>query len=79
MGAYEREVVSAYWLALIAAEQAFAAAQTAVAAIPLAGAADLQAMAACSGIYDEVELCRHNRAPIARGAQELSRLGKAAQ
>jgi hypothetical protein len=37
-------------------------------------------MAACSAIYDEVELNRHNRAPIARVvAQEYVRLGKAVQ
>jgi hypothetical protein len=35
-------------------------------------------MAVCSAIYDEVELNRHNRAPIARVvAQEYFRLGKA--
>lgn len=80
MGAFEREFMSAEFQALIAAEQAFAAAQTAVAAIPLAGAADLQAMAACAAVYDEVELNRHNRAPIARVvAQEYFRLGKAVQ
>jgi hypothetical protein len=78
MGAYEREVVYADWQALIAAEQGYAAAQTAVAAIPIASATDLHAMAACSAKYDEVELNRHNRAPIARVvAQELFRLGKA--
>jgi hypothetical protein len=78
MGAYEREVLSADWQALIAAEQAFAAAQTAVAAIPISSPADLHAMAVCSAIYDEVELNRHNRAPIARVvAQEYFRLGKA--
>jgi hypothetical protein len=80
MGACEREVLSADWQALIAAEQAFDAAQTAVAAIPIAGPADLHAMAACSAIYDEVELNRHNRAPIARAvAQEYFRLGKVVQ
>jgi hypothetical protein len=66
------------WHALMAAEQAFADAQIAVAAIPIASVADLHAMAACSTIYDEVELNRHNRAPIARVvAQELCRHGKA--
>jgi hypothetical protein len=78
MGAYEREVMSADFQALIAAEQAFSEAQEAVAANPIASAADLHAMAACSAIYDEVELNRHNRAPIARVvAQEYFRLGKA--
>ena len=79
MVAYEREV-STDLQALIAAEQAFDAAQTAVAAIPIASTADLHAMAACSAIYDEVELNRHNRAPIARVVtQEYFRLGKAVQ
>jgi hypothetical protein len=78
MGAYEREVMSADFQALIAVEQAFSEAQEAVAAIPIASAADLHAMAACSAIYDEVELNRHNRAPIARVvALEYLRLGKA--
>jgi len=80
MAAYHREVTPAAWHALMDAEQAFAAAQTAVAAIPIAGAADLHAMAACSAIYDEIELNRQNRAPIARVvAQEYFRLGKAVQ
>ena len=33
----------------------------------IAGAADVQALIACSAIYDEVELNRHNRADGARG------------
>jgi hypothetical protein len=65
---------------LITAEQAYATAQITVAAIPISSPADLHAMAACSAIYDEVELNRHNRAPIARVvAQEYVRLGKAVQ
>jgi hypothetical protein len=61
-------------------EQAFSEAQEAVAANPIASAADLHVMAACSAIYDAVELNRHNRAPIARVvAQEYFRLGKAVQ
>ena len=80
MGAYEREVMAAEFQALIAAEQVFSEAQETVAAIPIAGPADLHAMAACSAIYDEVELNRHNRAPIARVVvQEYVRLGKAVQ
>jgi hypothetical protein len=78
MAAYHREVTPAAWQALIAAEQTFDAAQTAVAATPIASTTDLHAMAACAAIYDEVELARHNRAPIARVvAQQLFRLGKA--
>jgi hypothetical protein len=62
------------------AETAFAEAQAAVADVPAAGMANAQAMAACSVIYDRVELARINRAPIARVvAQEYSRLGKAVQ
>jgi hypothetical protein len=62
------------------AETAFVQAQDAVASVPIASAADVQALIACSVIYDEVELCRHNRAPIARAvAQEYFRLGKAVQ
>jgi hypothetical protein len=80
MGAYEREVMAAEFQALIDAEQAFSEAQEAVAANPIASAADLHVMAACSAIYDAVELNRHNRAPIARVvAQEYFRLGKAVQ
>jgi hypothetical protein len=75
----EREaIVATPWQALMTAETAFAVAQAAVASVPIAGTADVQAMAACSVIYDRVELARHNRAPIARVvAQELFRLGKA--
>jgi hypothetical protein len=62
------------------AETAFAEAQAAVASVPIAGIANVHAMAACSVIYDRVELNRHNRAPIARVvAQEYFRLGKAVQ
>jgi hypothetical protein len=78
MAAYHREVTPAAWHALMDAEQAFVAAQTAVAAVPIVGAADLYAVAACSVVYDRVELNRHNRAPIASVvAQEYVRLGKA--
>lgn len=80
MAAYHREVTPTAWQALMAAEQAFAEAQTALAAVPIASPADLRIMAACSTVYDEVELNRHNRAPIGRAvAQEYSRLGKAVQ
>jgi len=78
--AYHASVTAPSWQALMEAEKTFAEAQAAVASVPIAGAADVQALAACSVVYDRVELCRHNRAPIARVvAQELSRLGKAVQ
>lgn len=77
---HRRVIVAQPWQALMTAETAFAEAQAAVASTPIAGAADVQAMAACSVIYDRVELARINRAPIARVvAQEYFRLGKAVQ
>ncbi|WP_426533640.1 hypothetical protein [Bradyrhizobium sp. McL0615] len=80
MGVYEREVMAAEFQDLIAAEQTFSEAQEAVATIPISSPADLHIMAACSTVYDEVELNRHNRAPIARVvALGYFRLGKAVQ
>jgi hypothetical protein len=79
-GAYHDLVTAPSWQAMFTAETAFVEAQDAVANVPIAGAADVQALVACSVIYDEVELARHNRAPIARVvAQEYFRLGKAVQ
>jgi hypothetical protein len=63
---YHANVTAPSWQTLMEAETAFAEAQTAVANVPIAGVADVQAMAACSIIYDHVELARINRAPIAR-------------
>jgi hypothetical protein len=45
-------------------ELEFANAQCEVALVPIESPADLHAMAACSVIYDRVELNRHNRSPI---------------
>jgi hypothetical protein len=46
------------------AELVFARAQINLAMAPITGHADLEAMAACSVLYDRVELARGNRAPI---------------
>jgi len=62
---YHASVTAPSWQILMTAEGAFAAAQTAVASVPITGAADVEAMAAASVIYDKVELARGNRAPIA--------------
>jgi hypothetical protein len=60
------------------AESDFDAAQIAVAMVPAGSAADIHAMAACSIIYDEVDLARRNTAPIGRAvAFELVQLGMA--
>jgi hypothetical protein len=60
------------------AELEFAKAQCEVALVPIAGPADLHTMAACSVIYDRVELARHNGAEIAiMVADEVVRLGSA--
>jgi uncharacterized protein involved in high-affinity Fe2+ transport len=62
------------------AELVFSDAQAAVADVPIEGPTDLDAMTAASVIYDRVDICRHNRAPIARVvAQEYFRLGQAVQ
>jgi hypothetical protein len=75
---YHAKVTTPSWQALMTAETAFAEAQAAVARVPIVSTADVHALVACSVVYDAVELCRHNRALIARVvAQELFRLGKA--
>jgi hypothetical protein len=62
------------------AELEFAGAQLDLALVPISGRADLEAMAACSVIYDRVELCRFNRAPIGIiVADEISRRAQAVQ
>jgi hypothetical protein len=78
--AYHLSVTAPWWQAMMEAEKTFAEAQAAAAGVPIAGLADVQALAACSVIYDHVELARHNRAPIAHVVvQEYFRLGKAVQ
>jgi hypothetical protein len=76
---HRESIVAAPWQALMTAETAFVEAQDAVASVPVSGVANVHALAAaCSVVYDRVELARHNRAPIARVvAQELCRYGKA--
>jgi hypothetical protein len=76
--AYHRRFTAPSWQALMDAELVFSDAQDAVADVPIAGPADLDAMTAASVIYDHVDICRHNRAAIARVvAAEYFRLGKA--
>jgi hypothetical protein len=77
--AYQLSVSPMPWQALMKAESDFDAAQIAVAMVPAGSAADIHAMAACSIIYDEVDLARRNTAPIGRAvAFELVQLGMAA-
>ena len=76
--AYQLSVTPKPWQALMKAESDFDAAQIAVAMVPAGSAADIHAMAACSIIYDEVDLARRNTAPIGRAvAFELVQLGMA--
>ena len=77
--AYQLSVSPMPWQALMKAESDFDAAQIAVAMVPAGSAADIHAMAACSIIYDEVDLARRNTAPIGRAVViELVQLGMAA-
>lgn len=78
--AYHLTVTPKPWQALMDAEREYAAAQIAVANTPIAGTADMHAMATCSVIYDGEELARGNRAPIAQAvALECFRRGSAVQ
>jgi hypothetical protein len=63
-------MVAKPWQDLMTAEAVFAAAQDAVADIPIVGNADLQAMAGAAVVYDAALLARRNSAPIARVARE---------
>ena len=54
------------------AEADFTEAQTALAAVPIAGMRDLRIMIAAAELYDGIELCRINRAPIARAWWPIS-------
>lgn len=75
--AYHNAVIAESWRALITAEVAFIADQNAIAVAPITGPADVRVLAAASVIFDAVELCCTNRAPIARSvAGEVARLGK---
>lgn len=48
------------------AEADFTDAQTVLAAVPIVGSGDLGIMLATAEQFDGIELCRINRAPIAR-------------
>ncbi len=75
---YHLKVTPKPWNELMLAESDFDAAQIAMAMVPAGSAADIHAMAACSIIYDEVDLARRNTAPIGRAvAFELVQLGMA--
>jgi hypothetical protein len=66
------------WQDLMTAEAAFVVAQDAVAETPIAGPADLQAMAGAAVVNDAALLARRNSAPIARVvALHYFRLGSA--
>ena len=76
----QEAMVAKPWQDLMTAEAVFAAAQDAVADIPIVGNADLQAMAGAAVVYDAALLARRNSAPIARVvAREYFRLGSAVQ
>jgi hypothetical protein len=76
--AYHASVTAPSWQILMTAEGVFAAAQTAVASVSITGAADIEAMASASVVYDKVPLARGNRAPIAiMVADEIFRRGMA--
>jgi hypothetical protein len=76
---YELKVIPKPWHILMTAELEFAKAQCEVALVPIAGPADLHTMAACSVIYDRIELNRKNLAPIAvMVADEIFKRGLAA-
>jgi hypothetical protein len=58
--------IPAKWQALMQAEADFADAQAALAAVPIASMEDFKTMIVSAEPYHDVELCRINRAPIAR-------------
>jgi hypothetical protein len=64
--AYHARLTAPSWQALLVAETAFTERQTAVAAVPIAGKADLRIMIAAAELYDVLYLARINRSPIAR-------------
>jgi hypothetical protein len=64
--AYHQRLTAPSWQALLVAETAFTERQTAVAAVPIAGKGDLQALIAAAELYDVLYLARINRSPIAR-------------
>jgi hypothetical protein len=66
LNAYRETFIPAVWSALMQAEADFADAQTVLAATPIAGMDDFKTMIVSAELHDDVELCRINRAPIAR-------------
>jgi hypothetical protein len=64
--AYHQRLTAPSWQALMQAEMDFATAQTVLAAVRIASVDDFKTMIAAAEHYDSVELCRVNRAPIAR-------------
>jgi hypothetical protein len=66
LDAHRETFIPVAWQALMQAEADFTKAQTALAAVPIAGMGDLRIMIAAAELYEGIELCRINRAPIAR-------------
>ena len=66
LNAHRETFIPAIWQALMQAEADFAEAQSALAAVPIAGVDDFKTMIVSAELYDDVELCRVNRAPIAQ-------------
>jgi hypothetical protein len=64
--AYHQRLTAPSWQALMQAEVDFAEAQAALAAVRIASVDDFKTMIAAAELYDGLELCRINRAPIAR-------------
>jgi hypothetical protein len=68
LNAYRETFIPAAWQTLMRAEADFTEAQTVLAAVPIVGSGDLGIMLAAAEQFDGIELCRINRAPIARTA-----------
>jgi hypothetical protein len=66
LNAHRETFIPQAWQALMQAEADFTEAQAALATVPIAGMDDFKTMIVSAELYDDVELCRINRAPIAR-------------
>jgi hypothetical protein len=66
LNAHRETFIPAAWQALMQAEADFAEAQAALAGVPIASMDDFKTMIVSAELYDDVDLCRINRAPIAR-------------
>jgi hypothetical protein len=66
LNAFRETFIPAAWQALMQAEADFTEAQTVLAATPIAGMDDFKTMIVSAELYDDVDLCRINRAPISR-------------